>query len=224
MHNRQMLREKKEYPLKQQLWARLANACEGSKSKELYDYPTPGAPVGRVAATEHARGRRAETMRWPDPGEEPAVKTTILEDDAAAKRAAELWVRENEGKAGSGTWMWWTDGSRKDDGRVGAAAVCLNGDGWTVFHSYLGMGRMEVFDAEIWAIGVALQKSVSRAEALRAHGATTVAVFSDSQAAIRQTAHLDPGPVQQLARAINEHARALRAHSIEVVIYLVLGH
>jgi hypothetical protein len=42
---------------------------------------------------EHARGRRAETMCWPDPGEEPAVKTTILEDDAAAMRAAELWAR-----------------------------------------------------------------------------------------------------------------------------------
>jgi len=90
----------------QRFVARLASACEGSKSKELYDYPTPGAPVGRVAAIEHAHGRRAETMRWPDPGEEPAVKTTILEDDAAAKRATELWAREKEGKAGSGTWTW----------------------------------------------------------------------------------------------------------------------
>jgi len=68
----------------QQLVARLASACEGSKSKELYDYPTPGAPVGRVAAIEHACSRKAETMCWPVPGDEPAVKTTILEDDAAA--------------------------------------------------------------------------------------------------------------------------------------------
>jgi len=136
--------------------ARLASACEGSKSKKLYDYPTPGAPVGMVAVSEHARGRRTETMRWPDPGEKPAVKTTILEEDAAAKRAAERWVREKEGKAGSGTWTWWTDGSRTDDRRVGAAAVCLNGDGWTVFRSYLGTGRMEVFDAELGAIAVAL--------------------------------------------------------------------
>jgi len=120
--------------------------------------------------------------------------------------------------------MWWTDGSRTDDGRVGAAAVCLNGDAWTVFRSYLGTGRMEVFDAELWAIGIALQKSVTRAEALRAHGVTTVAVFSDSQAAIRRTAHLDPGPGQQLVRVINEHARALRAHGIEVVVHWVPGH
>jgi len=109
----------------QRFVARLANACEGSKSKELYDYPTSGAPVGRVAAIEHARRRRAETMCWPAPGEEPAVKTTILDDDAAAKRAAERWAREKEGKSGSGAWVWWTDGSQTDDGRVGATAVCL---------------------------------------------------------------------------------------------------
>jgi len=88
----------------QRFVARLANACEGSKSKELFAYPTPGAPVGRVAATEHARGRRAETMRWPDPGEKPAVTAIILEDDTEAKRATELWAKEKEGKSGSGTW------------------------------------------------------------------------------------------------------------------------
>jgi hypothetical protein len=48
-----------------------------------------------------------------DPGE-PAVKTTIREDDVAAKRAAKLCERETEGKSGSGTWMWWTDESRTD--------------------------------------------------------------------------------------------------------------
>jgi hypothetical protein len=52
--------------------------------------------------------------------------------------------------------MWWTDESRTDDGRVGAAAVCLNGDGWTVFKSYLGTAQMELFNAELWGIGVEL--------------------------------------------------------------------
>jgi len=66
--------------------------------------------------------------------------------------------------------------------------------------------------------------SVARAEALRAHGVTTVAVFSDSQAAIRRTAHLDGRPGQQLARAINEHAKALGAHGIEGAINWVTGH
>jgi hypothetical protein len=87
----------------QRFVSRLANPCKGSKAKELDNYPTPGAPVGRVAATEHARSRRAETMCWQDPGEKPAVKTIILEDDAAAKRAAERWAGRKESEAGSGT-------------------------------------------------------------------------------------------------------------------------
>ena len=189
--------------------ARLANACKGSKSQELFEYPAPGEPVGRVAAMEHACCRRAETMRWADPGEKTAVKTTILEDDTEAKRAADLWAKEKAGESGSGTWSWWTDGSRTDDARVGDSAMGLNRDGGTVFRSYPGTGRMEVFHAELWAIGVALWMSVANAEALQAHGVTTVAVFSNSHAAIRRTAHLNPGPGQQLARAIHEHARAL---------------
>ena len=202
---------------------RLASACAGSKAKELYNYPTPGVPVGRVAAMEHARGNRAETMCSPDPGEKPAVRTTIL-DDATAKRAAELWAQSKESKAGSGTWTWWADGSRTDDGRVGATAVCLTREGWTVFRGYLGTGWMEVSNSELWAIGVALRQSVARAEALPAHGVTTVAVFSDSQAAIRRTVHQDPGPGQYLARTINKHARALHAPGIEAAIHWVLGH
>ena len=90
----------------QRFVSRLASTCEGSKAKELYDCPTPGALVGRVAAIEHARSRRTEMMCWPDPGEKRAVKPIILEDDAAAKRAAELWERRKESKAGSSTWTW----------------------------------------------------------------------------------------------------------------------
>jgi len=163
-------------------------------------------------------------MRWPDPGEKPAVKTTILEDDTEAKRAADLWAKEKAGESGSGTWSWWTDGSRTENERVGDSAMGLNRDGGTVFRSYPGTGRMEVFHAELWAIGVALWMSVAKAEALQAHGVTTVAVFSNSHAAIRRTAHLDSGPGQQLARAIPEHARALYAQGVDVVIHWVLGH
>jgi len=83
---------------------------------------------------------------------------------------------------------------------------------------------MEVFDAEFRAIGIALRKAAARAEALRALGVTTVAVFSDSQSPIRWAAHIVPGPGQQLPRAINEHARALHAQGIEVVVHCVLQH
>jgi len=77
-------------PRQQLFMAELTSMYDGSNSQELYHDPTPHPPVGRVAGLEHACGRTAETMCWPDPGEEPAVKTTILEDDATAKRAAEL--------------------------------------------------------------------------------------------------------------------------------------
>jgi len=55
-------------------------------------------------------------MSWPALGEELAVRTTILDDTAAAKSAAQGWAREKEAKIGAGVWMWWTDGSRSDDG------------------------------------------------------------------------------------------------------------
>jgi hypothetical protein len=99
----------------QRFESRLASACKGSKVKELYNYPIPGAPVGRVAAIEHACARRTETMCWPDPGGKAAVRTTILEDDTAGKRADERWAKSNESKVRFGTSTWWTDGSRTDD-------------------------------------------------------------------------------------------------------------
>ena len=46
----------------------LADACEGSKLKELHDYPTSGAPICRVVKKQHEHSRTAESMGWPDPG------------------------------------------------------------------------------------------------------------------------------------------------------------
>jgi len=83
---------------------------------------------------------------------------------------------------------------------------------------------MEIFNTEHWAEGVALQMSVARAEVLRVHIASTVAVFSDSQEVIRSTVHLEHGPWQQLGRAINDYARAFCSHCIEAVIHWVPGH
>jgi hypothetical protein len=71
-----------------------------------------------MAPVEHTRGRIEKTMWWPDLGEEPAVETSILEDDTTAKTAAELWARRTESKAESGTCTWWINGSRADDARV----------------------------------------------------------------------------------------------------------
>jgi len=110
--------------------------------------------------------------------------------------------------------MWWTDGSRSDDGRVGAAAVCKPRDEWRSRRSYLGTGRMEVFDAELWAIRLALEETIKKREILQRHGVKMVAVFSNSQAAIRRVAPLELGPGLQRARQINRLAQALLAHAI----------
>jgi len=101
-------------------------------------------------------------MNWLAPGEEPVVSTIILEDDTAAKRAAQRWAREKEAKGESGVWVWWTDGSRSDNGRVGAAAVCTHGNQWRSHRSFLGTGRMEAFDTEVWAIGLALDVTIEK--------------------------------------------------------------
>jgi len=103
------------YARQQRFVARLANTCQGTKSKELFEYPMSSTIVGRVAVKMYAGGRRAETMCWPDPGEKPAVKTIRLEEKTQGKRASERWAKETEGKSESGTWTWWTDGLRTDD-------------------------------------------------------------------------------------------------------------
>jgi len=83
---------------------------------------------------------------------------------------------------------------------------------------------MEVYDAELWAIGLALRESVKKMNTLRANGVTKVAIFSDSQVAIRQTEHLEPGPGQPLTRWINRNARTLRKRGIETEMQWVPGH
>jgi hypothetical protein len=43
---------------------------------------------------------------------------------------------------------------------------------------------VEVYDVELWAIGLTLWQSVERRDRLQTHGVMKVAVFSDSQAVI----------------------------------------
>lgn len=108
----------------------------------------------------------------------------MLSKDTAAKRQAIRWVRETQAKVGAEVGMWWTDGSRSDDGRVGATAVCEPGDHWNIFRSHLATRQMEVYDAELSTIGLNIQESVKQWETLQTHGVTKVAVFSDLQVAM----------------------------------------
>jgi len=76
--------------------------------------------------------------------------------------------------------MWWPDGSRSDDPQEEAAAVCKHRVEWRSRHSYLGTGQLEVFDAELWAIRLALDVTIKKRETLQSNVMKTVAVFSDS--------------------------------------------
>jgi hypothetical protein len=63
--------------------------------------------------------------------------------------------------------------------------------------------------------------SVTRIEVLPAQIVTTVAVYSDSQAAIRETVHLDSWLWRQLPRTINKPVTALHAQIINAAIHWV---
>jgi hypothetical protein len=99
-------------------------------------------------------------MSWPNPDQQPSVKMVILSEDMVTKRQAICWVTERQANVGTGIGVLFTDGSRSGDGRVGAIAVCKQGDRWNASRSPLGTRRMEVQDEELWAIGLALRKSL----------------------------------------------------------------
>jgi len=179
--------------------------------------------VCRVVKEQHEHGRTTEAMMWPATGEESVVRTIILDNATAAKRTVQLWVTEKEARIGVGFWMWCTAGLRSDDGRVRAAAVCKHRNQWRSRHIFLGTGRMEVFDTELWAIGHALNEPIERRETSQRHGVRTVAIISHLQTTTRPVAHLEPGPGQQLAMLINWRARALLAPGIPTDIQWVTG-
>jgi len=167
----------------QRFTARLANACS-NKLQELHKNPASSAPICRVVKKEHEHGRTTKALNCPAPGEEPAVRTTMLDDTTAGQSTTQRWARENESYIGAGLSMCWNDGSRSDDGRVAAVAVCKHENQWRSRRCSPGTGRMEGFKAELWAIGLALDVAIEKGEALQIHGVRTVAVFSNSQVAI----------------------------------------
>jgi hypothetical protein len=83
---------------------------------------------------------------------------------------------------------------------------------------------MDIIDAELWAIGIALEEMIEKSEILQRHRVPIVAVISDSHAGIRRAAHLEPGSRERVARRIIRKAQALLAHGINTEIHWLPGH
>ena len=112
----------------------------------------------------------------------------------------------------------WTDGSRLDNGEVGAACVWKRGEGWTGRRFHLGNYK-EVFDAEVFAIYQTLK--VCDNDQYSNH---RYAVFSDSQSAIQCIRYDTLGPGQQWARAAIEICSRLVSRQNEVSILWIPTH
>jgi hypothetical protein len=62
--------------------------------------------IFRVVEDEHEHDWTTTGTKWPAPGAESVVRTTILDDSTATKRTAQHWAPEIGSKIGSGVWMW----------------------------------------------------------------------------------------------------------------------
>ena len=131
------------------------------------------------------RGETAKLQRWEEFRE---IRAEVhVERKEEALRIATEWPERNQKDT------IWTDRSRLENKRVGAAVAFKKEDSWKERGVYLGRNK-EVFDAEVFAIGQALEELDRRNERGR-----TYTVFSDSQAAISRIQHDRTGLGQALA-------------------------
>ena len=121
-----------------------------------------------------------------------------------------LYTAQNWDESGHDTI--WTDGSRLDSGRIGAACSWQTvQENWTGRRFYLGDNK-EVFDAEVFAILQALKFDE------RGQSGKEYTIFSDCQPAIQRARSDQLGPGQCWARAIIEVASEVvaRGNSIDI--------
>ena len=111
----------------------------------------------------------------------------------------------------------WSDGSRLDNGRVGAGVAWQALGVWQARGIPLGIGK-EVFDAELIGACEALELALK----IRDRGPVTVLL--DSQAAISRLRHQGVGPGQGLAIRAHRAAQALGAQGRPATIQWVPGH
>ena len=112
----------------------------------------------------------------------------------------------------------WTDGSRMENGQVGAAEVWWEAGRWRGTDTFLGTNK-EVFDAEAFAILQALRLIDARGECGREY-----TDFSDSQAAVARVRHTDCGPAQALASAAVDYSYQISARGNSISLRWTPAH
>jgi ribonuclease HI len=158
----------------------------------------------------------------------------VIEAEEEALATAREWQSDDQ--------TAWTDGSRLENGGVGAAVCWMEpadphpeeweGPGtvtryrpgprderWTGSSWHLGVGRKEVFDAELFALHRAVQRFNRRGE----HGANYT-IFSDAQSAIRRCGGDGPGPGQCWARAVIELTEEMAERECTLTVRWVPSH
>ena len=135
-----------------------------------------------------------------------------MEKKEEALRVAKEWSEEDQENT------VWTDGSRLENEAVGAAVAFKQEGGWKTEGTYLGKNK-EVFDAEVFAIGRALEILNERNEENRQY-----TIFSDAQAATSRVQHDSMGPGQALAVSAIATAESISDRGITVTIRWAPSH
>jgi hypothetical protein len=123
-------------------------------------------------------------MNWPALGKQSVVRTTILDDNTAAKEAIQHWTGKTEGKVSVWVAIWRTDGLCSDDCPVGAATVPKYRNEWWSRCSYPSTGNVALFDAVRWAIRHLLDVMIGKQGTVQYHRVDTGELFADPKAAI----------------------------------------
>ena len=153
---------------------------------------------------ECERGYHPEGMRFPG--------RTVIPQREEALRVADEW-QETRNTA-------WTDGSRQENGGVGAAVAWFDTeqDRWTGEGWHLGNNK-EVFDAEVYTVFRAVRRFAMRDEEDQWY-----TIFADSSSAIKRCVDDTPGPGQALARAIIRTAEGMASSNSTITVRWVPAH
>jgi ribonuclease HI len=120
----------------------------------------------------------------------------------------------------SASWPIYSDGSRNEEGHVGAGVAWKQDGGWRKRKVYLGRNK-EVIDAELYGIAEAVK--ITRKRSLR-QGFRKATVFVDATAALHRIQNNEVGGGQGLARRIIGEVRHAQEEGLEIEFYWSPGH